>query len=124
MSAEIIAERTITHSIINILNNACEVTPANKGIEFHAQWDINWLNLKIRDFGPGLPAEFIDFAGHKPVKSNKQGKGVGLFLTYTTIKRIGGRIEFSNLEEGGACVEISLPLLTMESNNDDRITYG
>jgi len=124
MSAEIIAERTITHSIINILNNACEVTPANKGIEFHAQWDINWLNLKIRDFGPGLPAEFIDFAGHKPVKSNKQGMGVGLFLTYTTIKRIGGRIEFSNLEEGGACVEISLPLLTMESNNDDRITYG
>jgi two-component system, sensor histidine kinase RegB len=123
MSARIIAERTVTHSVINILNNAAEATSADAGIEFHVEWDRWALNLKIRDFGPGLPAEFIDFAGHQPVKSNKQGMGVGLFLTYTTIKRIGGKIQFSNLESGGACVEISLPLLTTESM-DDRVTYG
>lgn len=123
MSARIIAERTVTHSIINILNNAAEASPADAGIEFHAEWDSWTINLKIRDFGPGLPAEFIDFAGHQPVKSNKQGMGVGLFLTYTTIKRIGGKIQFSNLESGGACVEISLPLLTTESM-DDGVTYG
>ncbi|MDD4915630.1 MAG: ATP-binding protein [Methylococcales bacterium] len=123
ISAQIIAERTITHSIINILNNAAEATPADLGIEFHADWNETALNLKIRDFGPGLPAAFIDFAGHEPVKSNKQGMGVGLFLTYTTIKRIGGRIEFSNLESGGASVEISLPLLAKESV-DDSVAYG
>lgn len=123
ISASIIAERTITHSIINILNNAAEATPADKGIEFHAEWNATTLLLRIRDFGPGLPSAFIDFAGHQPVKSNKQGMGVGLFLTYTTIKRIGGKIEFSNLESGGACVEISLPLLAKESM-DERIAYG
>jgi two-component system sensor histidine kinase RegB len=122
-TAQIIAERTITHSIINILNNAAEASPQNLGIEFHAEWNEEELRLKIRDFGSGLPAEFIDFAGHEPVKSNKQGMGVGLFLTYTTIKRIGGKIHFSNHESGGACVEISLPLLTTEST-DDCITYG
>ncbi len=121
--AQIIAERTVTHSIINILNNAAEASPADAGIEFHVEWDRWALELKIRDFGPGLPAEFIDFAGHQPVKSNKQGMGVGLFLTYTTIKRIGGKIQFSNLESGGACVEISLPLLTTEST-DDSVNYG
>jgi two-component system sensor histidine kinase RegB len=123
VTAEIIAEQTITHSIINILNNAAEASPANDGIEFHATWDLTTLNLKIRDFGPGIPHEFINFAGHEPVKSNKQGMGVGLFLTYTIIKRIGGTIFFSNLETGGACVEISLPLLTKESLNDN-ITNG
>lgn len=122
-NAQIIAERTVTHSIINILNNAAEASPADAGIEFHVTWDQWDVNLKIRDFGPGLPAEFIDFAGHQPVKSNKQGMGVGLFLTYTTIKRIGGKIQFSNLESGGACVEISLPLLTTESM-DDSTSYG
>lgn len=121
--ARIIAERTVTHSIINILNNGAEASPVDAGIEFHVAWDEYELNLKIRDFGPGLPAEFIDFAGHQPVKSNKQGMGVGLFLTYTTIKRIGGRIQFSNLESGGACVEISLPLLAKESM-DDGANYG
>jgi len=123
MDARVIAERTVTHSIINILNNAAEASPVDAGIEFHVEWDEETLNLKIRDFGPGLPAEFIEFAGHQPVKSNKQGMGVGLFLTYTTIKRLGGKIQFSNLESGGACVEISLPLLAKESTHE-RITYG
>jgi two-component system sensor histidine kinase RegB len=123
IDAEIIAERTITHSIINILNNAAEATPSEKGIEFHVDWDDRQLNLEIKDFGAGLPDELIDFAGHKPVKSNKQGMGVGLFLTYTTIKRIGGKITFSNIESGGAIVAISLPLLTTESL-DEYINYG
>lgn len=121
--AQIIAERTLTHSLINILNNAAEATDDNAGIEFHARWDDFNLSLKIRDFGPGLPPEFVDFAGQKPVKSNKQGMGVGLFLTYTTIKRLGGTIHFNNLESGGACVEISLPILTKESVHD-RNHYG
>lgn len=115
LHAQIIAERTLTHSLINILNNAAEATSDDAGIEFHADWDVSTLSLKIRDFGPGLPSELVDFAGQKPVKSNKQGMGVGLFLTYTTIKRLKGTIRFSNLESGGACVEISLPLLTKES---------
>ena len=92
MQAEIIAERTLTHSLINILNNAAEATIGDAGIEFHADWTSADLTLKIRDFGPGLPAGLIDFAGQQPVKSNKQGMGVGLFLTYTTIKRLGGTI--------------------------------
>ncbi len=123
MAAQIIAERTVTHSIINILNNAAEATKADDGVEFHAGWDDEMLNIKIRDFGPGLPAEFIDFAGHQPVKSSK-GMGVGLFLTYTTIKRLGGKIIFSNLAAGGACVEISLPLLSTAEIRDDSDING
>ena len=112
LQAKIIAERTLTHSLINILNNAAEATDADKGIDFHAQWDKNRLELKIRDFGPGLPEEIIESVGQQPVRSNKQGMGVGLFLTYTTIKRLGGTIRFNNLDTGGANVEISLPLLS------------
>lgn len=111
----IIAERTLTHSIINILNNAAEATQPELGIEFHASWDESTVTLTVRDFGPGLPAEFLDFAGQKPVNSDKQGLGVGLFLTYTTIKRLGGTIQFSNNEDGGASVEIGLPLLVKEN---------
>lgn len=118
MQARIIAERTVTHSIINILNNAAEATQDELGVEFHADWSDHHLTLKIRDFGPGLPPELIDFAGQQPVKSNKQGMGVGLFLTYTTIKRLGGTIVFDNLESGGACVEIGLPLIAKESMDE------
>ncbi|MGZ8227630.1 MAG: ATP-binding protein [Methylococcaceae bacterium] len=117
--AQIIAERTLTHSIINILNNAAEASPLDKGIELHALWDLSELNLKVRDFGPGLPPELVDFAGKSPVVSKKRGLGVGLFLTYSTIKRLGGKIDLYNSDTGGACVEINLPLLNVEKEDDD-----
>jgi len=119
INATIIAERTLTHSIINILNNAAEVSPSDKGIDFNIDWNYEHLYLKIRDFGPGFPEDIIKFAGKQPVTSSKQGLGVGLFLTASTINRLGGKIDFSNMTSGGACVEISLPLLTVEKNHDD-----
>jgi two-component system sensor histidine kinase RegB len=119
IKSEIIAERTLTHSIINILNNAAEATPADKGLELHTHWDGQFLVLKVRDFGPGLPLALLNFAGKEPVVSNKQGLGVGLFLAYTTINRLGGKIEFYNMDTGGACVQIILPLINAEIHNDD-----
>lgn len=118
MQAKIVAELTLTHSIINILNNAAEASPQEKGVEFHASWDLEYVIIKIRDFGPGLPLELIDFAGKQPVISKKRGLGVGLFLAYSTINRLGGKINLHNSESGGACVEITLPLLNTENNND------
>jgi two-component system sensor histidine kinase RegB len=116
--ASIIAERTLTHAIINVLNNAAEATNPEQGLEFHAAWDMQHIHLKIRDFGPGMPPELVEFAGKTPVISQKRGLGVGLFLTYSTIKRLGGQINFGNLDSGGACVEITLPLLETEDNDD------
>ncbi len=120
IDAKIIAERTLTHALINILNNAVEASDPERGIEFHVQWNRAELTLKIRDYGPGFPAEIVDFAGKQPVSSKNKGLGVGLFLTYSTIHRLGGKIELSNIETGGACVEINLPLLINKESDDDR----
>ncbi len=119
MQAKILAELTLTHSIINILNNAAEASPPEKSIEFHASWDLDHVVIKIRDFGPGFSPELIDFAGKQPVISKKRGLGVGLLLAYSTINRLGGKINLYNSETGGACVEITLPLLNTENNNDN-----
>lgn len=117
--SKIIAERTLTHALINILNNAADASPPEQGIEFHASWDREQAIIKIRDFGPGFPAEILQLAGKQPVLSKKRGMGVGLFLTYSTISRLGGNIDFVNMESGGASVEITLPLLQIEQHDDD-----
>ena len=119
IEAKIIAERTLTHSIINILNNAAEASPTDQGIEFHASWDLDTLTIKIQDFGPGFPPEIAEFAGKQPVISKKRGLGVGLFLTYSTINRLGGKINLCNNDSGGACVEITLPLINNTEADDD-----
>ncbi|MGR9044328.1 MAG: ATP-binding protein [Gammaproteobacteria bacterium] len=124
LHATIIAERTLTHSLINILNNAVEASPDDRGIEFHACWDLNQATFKVRDFGPGVPSEILDLAGNQPVISNKLGLGVGLFLTCSTIRRMGGKIDFYNLDSGGACVEITLPLIPIEEESDNDAGNG
>jgi len=116
--AKIIAERTLTHALINILNNAAEASPPEQGLEFHAGWDREQAIIKIRDFGPGFPPEVFQLVGKQPVASKKRGMGVGLFLTYSTISRVGGKVNFDNIDSGGACVEITLPLLQLKHDDD------
>ena len=118
--AKIIAERTLTHALINILNNAVEASDLQRGIEFHANWDTDEVTLKIRDYGTGFPPEIVDIVGKQPVTSKKKGLGVGLFLAFSTIKRLGGRIELNNVDSGGACVEINLPLLKIAEIDHER----
>ncbi len=119
LDAKIIAELTLTHSLINILNNAAEASPIELGVEFHASWDLDFITIKIRDFGLGFPADIVESGGKQPVVSKKRGLGVGLFLTYSTINRLGGVIKLFNCESGGAIVEITLPLLNTETINDE-----
>ncbi|MGR9051881.1 MAG: ATP-binding protein [Gammaproteobacteria bacterium] len=123
-NAKIVADRTLTHSLINILNNAAEMTRTDQGIEFHGCWDMNRATIKIRDYGPGVPPAILERVGKQPVVSNKHGMGVGLFLTCSTIRRMGGTIDFINLESGGACVEITLPLLPGKEEHEHDPSYG
>ena len=118
LDAKLIAERTLTHSIINILNNAAQATKPEFGIEFHASWNSQTAIFKICDFGHGFPDSIIEFAGQQPVISQKYGLGVGLFLSYSSLQRLGGQIQLTNREEGGARVTIILPLLQKEMSNE------
>ncbi len=118
INAKLIAERTLTHSLINILNNAAQATNPELGIQFHAAWTSKTATLKICDFGVGFPEAMLELAGQQPVISQKYGLGVGLFLSYSTLQRLGGEIHLMNREEGGAQVTIILPLLQNERSDD------
>lgn len=109
----ILAELTLTHALINILNNAAEVTPTEKGIDFSINPCTveNFVGIRIRDYGPGMPGTLLDEIGKTPINDSNQGLGVGLFLTYSTINRLGGKIDISNAPTGGACIDIILPLV-------------
>ncbi len=110
-TVQIIADRTLTHSVINIMNNAAEATKKSKGIDFQANCDAANFYLKIRDYGPGIDEDIIAIAGKQPVVSKKSGLGVGLFLTYASISHLGGTIKLYNLDDGGACSEIVIPVV-------------
>jgi two-component system sensor histidine kinase RegB len=110
----ILAELTLTHALINILNNAAEVSP--QGIELSVRWDHERARLKIMDRGPGIAPTVSERLGKAPVSSTKEhGLGVGLFLAFATIERLGGSIEMTPRPEGGTCTHVVLPLVSGSS---------
>lgn len=106
----IIAEHTLTHALVNILNNAADVSPKHVGLR--ARWTENRMILDISDHGPGIRDDLFAVLGTRPITTKEQGLGVGLFLAHTTIERMGGKIEIlPRKPDTGACIRIQLPLL-------------
>jgi two-component system sensor histidine kinase RegB len=105
----ILAEQTLTHALVNILNNAAEVSP--EGIELAVRWDLDRVYLSIKDHGPGIAPVVSEQLGKAPISTKEQGLGVGLFLAFATIERLGGRIDMTPRPEGGTSTNIVLPLV-------------
>ncbi len=116
--ANILAERTLSHALMNILNNAADVSP--QAISFKARWNQSRLELLIEDQGPGINPALTQALGKHPVPSKKQGLGVGLFLAYNTIERMGGEISMQPGPGGGTHTRISLPLFTTNSKEQNN----
>lgn len=105
-----IADMTLTHAITNILNNAADASPQN--VEVHARWEGSEVWIDILDRGPGFAPEARERVG-KLVFTTKQtqgGLGIGAFLAYATIDRIGGTVQILQREGGGSRVRIGFDL--------------
>ncbi|MGI4941060.1 MAG: ATP-binding protein, partial [Janthinobacterium lividum] len=58
----------------------------------------------------GFPATMLEHFG-QPYRSSKgAGHGLGLFLVVTVARRLGGRVEATNLAGGGAEVRLLIPV--------------
>ena len=113
-SSEMIAERTLTQALINVLNNAADASPDQ--VVLKASWTHTELTLSVADRGPGLSDEIQQQLGKMPVSTKAEGLGVGLYLAHATIQRLGGTLIIENRAGGGTMIVITLPLLT--GNND------
>jgi two-component system, sensor histidine kinase RegB len=104
----IVAEQTLSQAILNVLNNAADVSPHD--IDVAASWTDIELTLEVADRGPGFDPEIVQGAGDVIVSTKSEGLGLGLFLAFTTLQRFGGAVRLLNREGGGAACRLTLPL--------------
>jgi len=116
--SEVLAERTLTQALINILNNAADASPGS--IRLDATCSAAELILDIADQGPGLQADLQDVLGRRPVSTKSGGLGVGLYLAHATIHRLGGQVSIRDRKQGGTLTRITLPLLFAAREADDH----
>ncbi|HEY0896510.1 MAG TPA: PAS domain-containing sensor histidine kinase, partial [Sphingobacteriaceae bacterium] len=102
--------------LINLLTNAIKYSPHADRIEVTAEATDEGVACHVRDFGIGIPEDrqqrvFERFyrASDDPNYSFS-GIGMGLYISYEIIKRLGGRMWFESRENKGSTFSFSLPL--------------
>ena len=106
--ARLLAEPAVSQVIASLLDNAAQACPS--GIALTALRTAEGLEVLITDYGPGFTDGQLASVG-KPHQSIKgPGHGMGLFLAAALARRLGGRLSAANRPEGGAVVQLVLPL--------------
>ncbi|WP_367615897.1 ATP-binding protein [Plastoroseomonas hellenica] len=105
----IVSDTALKQVVFNVLDNAYEASPG--WVHLAAAREGNTLTIRVSDAGPGFTPEMLAHFG-KPYHSTKgrRGGGLGLFLVVNVVRKLGGTATVSNRPEGGAAVELVLPL--------------
>ncbi|MBR2549188.1 MAG: HAMP domain-containing histidine kinase [Clostridiales bacterium] len=97
----------------NILYNSYKYANTKIDIEYKVIED--YLEMKIRDYGPGVPEEELDlitnkfYRGKKQKDSNADGSGLGLYIARILMEKMNGELIPSNQDKGFA-ITLLIPL--------------
>jgi two-component system sensor histidine kinase RegB len=106
--AALVVGASLRQALGNLLDNAAEASPAH--IALDARQVDGGCVIAVNDRGPGFAEAQLALVGRPYQSSKGAGHGLGLFLAANVARRLGGRLEATNLPEGGASVRLILPL--------------
>ena len=103
---------------INLFENAGKYTPAGSPVEVSAAAWGEWVEVEVKDRGPGFkPGEetLIFDKFYRGVTTGTRGAGLGLAISKAIVKTHGGTIEAHNRPDGGAAMRVRLPISAQSS---------
>jgi signal transduction histidine kinase len=65
--------------------------------------------IRVRDDGPGIPAELLDRVFDPYFSTKPKGSGIGLALCKRLVEQSGGGIRIDSTTGAGTVVTVSLP---------------
>lgn len=104
----------------NLLANAVDYTLKSGSIEISAGKDKEYVTVKIKDSGIGIPKAHQNniftklFRADNAKKVSTDGTGLGLYIVKLVLDKIGGGIWFESEENKGTTFIVRIPLLGMK----------
>jgi len=98
---------------LNLFNNAFAAMSDEGHLEITVrQQDLNHVSVTVADDGSGIPQSDVKrvFEPYFSTKTKQGGTGLGLFITYGLVKKIGGTISVHSEVGKGTSFFITLPL--------------
>lgn len=103
---------------LNIMDNAAKYGRSAGRMSVTVGATDQWVVIRFRDYGPGIPAGELPFVKKKFYKGSgkERGSGIGLSVCDEIITRHKGRLELENAsdERGGLIATILLPVMKEE----------
>ena len=95
----------------NVLDNAAKHGGAGRRIDASLTREGTNQVVRVRDYGPGVPAAELPYVKQKFYKgsSKARGSGIGLAVCDEIVRLHGGTFDIANAEGGGAVVTICIP---------------
>lgn len=115
-AALINSDRLLLSALINVVQNAVDanVQAHQSKITITVYEALSEIIIDITDQGKGFDLKLLNALGHQTIKSEK-GMGIALFLSNSTINKLGGKMLIENIaaenQTLGAKVSIRLPVL-------------
>ena len=111
--------------LFNLVDNACKYGVGNKRqIDVQCERNPRFMELSVRDYGPGLDSNRRDALFQPFVKADQTsntttaGVGLGLTLCRRLAKDLGGQLEYDDSFSTGARFVLRLPAGSSGSNGD------
>ena len=105
--------RQIIHNLLRNAEDALEGREDGR-ILIETGFSGRFARLQISDNGPGFPAELLPRIFEPYVTTKLRGTGLGLPIVKKIVEEHQGSVEISNAPEGGARIDIRLPLVKAE----------
>jgi len=104
-------EDAIERAVLNMVDNAAR--HASSRVDVEVSSDADRAVVRVRDDGPGFPTELLGQAAGRFVRGHDggpNGAGLGLAIVDAIAAAHGGELEIENGAEGGAEVQLRLPV--------------
>ncbi len=66
------------------------------------------VRLQVHDTGPGIPRDHLDRVFDPFFTTTESGLGLGLSISHTIVRRLGGTLDVDNAPAGGAVFTLML----------------
>lgn len=109
------AEDKLEEVLINLLSNAIRYSPEGNRIIISAQEEGDMLRIGVRDFGPGIATEDMQYIWERFYKADKSrtpsesGLGLGLAIVKAIVEAHGGHVSLESGPGEGAFFSFTLP---------------
>jgi signal transduction histidine kinase len=105
--------RLLRHIVMNLLSNAQKYSSANRLPEVTVEYLPEEVNIRVKDFGIGIPADEIQhlFTSFYRASNteNIQGTGLGLVIVKQLVDMHGGSVHVESTFGSGSEFIVNLP---------------